>query len=118
MPPGIHRQVHARAQREKAPNDGARRDVRRSATQAIAPRNPPNRSPDAVPRRQSRVADVRQSEGLRITVKVEMFSGIIADIGSIKQAATAMGLRLAITTIALDLSDVKSGDSIAVNGYA
>ena len=46
-----------------------------------------------------------------------MFSGIIADIGSIKQAGDRDGgLRLAITTIALDLSDVKSGDSIAVNG--
>jgi len=46
-----------------------------------------------------------------------MFSGIIADIGSIKQAGDRDGgLRLAISTIALDLSDVKSGDSIAVNG--
>ncbi|MDH4216274.1 MAG: riboflavin synthase, partial [Gallionella sp.] len=46
-----------------------------------------------------------------------MFSGIIADIGSIKQATDRNGgLRLAIATKALDLSDVQLGDSIAVNG--
>ena len=46
-----------------------------------------------------------------------MFSGIIADVGSIKQAADRDGgLRLEIATSALDLSDVQLGDSIAVNG--
>jgi len=46
-----------------------------------------------------------------------MFSGIIADIGSIKQATDRNGgLRLEIATKALDLSDVQLGDSIAVNG--
>ena len=46
-----------------------------------------------------------------------MFSGIIADIGSIKQACDRDGgLRLVISTSALDLSDVQPGDSIAVNG--
>jgi riboflavin synthase len=46
-----------------------------------------------------------------------MFSGIIADIGSIKQATDREGgLRLVIETGALDLSDVHAGDSIAVNG--
>ncbi len=46
-----------------------------------------------------------------------MFSGIIAGIGSIKQAADRDGgLRLVIATDALDLSDVQAGDSIAVNG--
>lgn len=46
-----------------------------------------------------------------------MFSGIIADIGSIKQAIDREGgLRLVIATGVLDLSDVRAGDSIAVNG--
>lgn len=46
-----------------------------------------------------------------------MFSGIIADIGSIKQASDRDGgLRLVIATSALDLGDVQTGDSIAVNG--
>ncbi|HEY8886903.1 MAG TPA: riboflavin synthase [Gallionella sp.] len=46
-----------------------------------------------------------------------MFSGIIADIGSIKQASDRDGgLRLVIATSALDLNDVQPGDSIAVNG--
>ena len=46
-----------------------------------------------------------------------MFSGIIADIGSIKQASDRDGgLRLVIATNALDLGDVQLGDSIAVNG--
>lgn len=46
-----------------------------------------------------------------------MFSGIIADIGSIKEASDRDGgLRLVIATSALDLSDVRLGDSIAVNG--
>jgi len=46
-----------------------------------------------------------------------MFSGIIADIGSIKQATDRDGgLRLVIATGALDLGDVRDGDSIAVNG--
>jgi riboflavin synthase len=46
-----------------------------------------------------------------------MFSGIIADIGSIRQAIDRDGgLRLAIATSTLDLSDVQAGDSIAVNG--
>ncbi|OFZ67307.1 MAG: riboflavin synthase subunit alpha [Betaproteobacteria bacterium RBG_16_56_24] len=46
-----------------------------------------------------------------------MFSGIIADIGSIKQATDRDGgVRLVISAKALDLSDVQIGDSIAVNG--
>lgn len=46
-----------------------------------------------------------------------MFSGIIADVGSIDRAADRDGgLRLVIATKALDLSDVQIGDSIAVNG--
>lgn len=46
-----------------------------------------------------------------------MFSGIIADIGNIEQAADREGgLRLVIATKALDLGDVKAGDSVAVNG--
>jgi riboflavin synthase len=46
-----------------------------------------------------------------------MFSGIIADIGSIRQATDRDGgLRLVIATSALGLSDVRAGDSIAVNG--
>ena len=46
-----------------------------------------------------------------------MFSGIIADIGIIKHATDREGgLRLVISTSALDLSDVQAGDSIAVNG--
>ncbi len=46
-----------------------------------------------------------------------MFSGIIADIGSIRQATERDGgLRLVIATGALDLEDVQTGDSIAVNG--
>jgi len=46
-----------------------------------------------------------------------MFSGIIADIGSIKQASDREGgLRLVIATDVLGLHDVHAGDSIAVNG--
>lgn len=46
-----------------------------------------------------------------------MFSGIIADIGSITQVTGRDGgLRLVIATGGLDLSDVQAGDSIAVNG--
>ena len=46
-----------------------------------------------------------------------MFSGIIAEVGTIARAEDRDGgLRLVITTDALDLSDVRIGDSIAVNG--
>ncbi len=46
-----------------------------------------------------------------------MFSGIIADIGSISRATDRDGgLRLAIATTGLDMGDVRIGDSIAVNG--
>jgi len=46
-----------------------------------------------------------------------MFSGIIAGIGSIKQATDRDGgMRLLIATCAMDLGDVHAGDSIAVNG--
>ncbi|MFZ5522977.1 MAG: riboflavin synthase [Pseudomonadota bacterium] len=46
-----------------------------------------------------------------------MFSGIIADVGRIIEAASRDGgLRLVISTGALDLGDVQIGDSIAVNG--
>lgn len=46
-----------------------------------------------------------------------MFSGIIADIGTITRAEDRNGgLRLAVETHALGLDDVQLGDSIAVNG--
>jgi riboflavin synthase len=46
-----------------------------------------------------------------------MFSGIIADVGRIAESSDREGgLRLVIATSALDLSDVRPGDSIAVNG--
>jgi riboflavin synthase len=46
-----------------------------------------------------------------------MFSGIIADIGSIKQANDREGgLRLVVGTESLGMDDVQLGDSIAVNG--
>ena len=46
-----------------------------------------------------------------------MFSGIIADVGTITRAEDRDGgLRLSVSTSALDLSDVQIGDSIAVNG--
>jgi riboflavin synthase len=46
-----------------------------------------------------------------------MFSGIIADVGHIAEASDRDGgLRLVIATSALDLGDVRIGDSIAVNG--
>ena len=46
-----------------------------------------------------------------------MFSGIIADIGTITHAEDRdSGLRLTVATRALGLDDVQLGDSIAVNG--
>lgn len=46
-----------------------------------------------------------------------MFSGIIADVGTITRAEDrAGGLRLSIDTQALGMDDVALGDSIAVNG--
>lgn len=46
-----------------------------------------------------------------------MFSGIIADVGTIHRATDRDGgLRLVIATQTLDLGDVQTGDSIAVNG--
>ena len=46
-----------------------------------------------------------------------MFSGIVADVGLISGVNDRDGgLRLAVTAEALDLEDVKMGDSIAVNG--
>jgi len=46
-----------------------------------------------------------------------MFSGIIADMGRITEAADREGgLRLVISVGTLDLGDVQTGDSIAVNG--
>ncbi len=46
-----------------------------------------------------------------------MFSGIIADVGTISSAQDRDGgLRLSITTEDLGLDDVQIGDSIAVNG--
>jgi riboflavin synthase len=46
-----------------------------------------------------------------------MFSGIIADVGTITRAENREGgVCLVIAAGALDLSDVKLGDSIAVNG--
>ena len=46
-----------------------------------------------------------------------MFSGIIADVGTITRAEDRDGgLRLSVSISALDLCDVQAGDSIAVNG--
>lgn len=46
-----------------------------------------------------------------------MFSGIIADVGTITRAEDRNGgLRLAVETKALGMDDVQLGDSIAVNG--
>ena len=46
-----------------------------------------------------------------------MFSGIIGDIGIIKQATDRDGgLRLSVATEKLGMDDVQHGDSIAVNG--
>jgi riboflavin synthase len=46
-----------------------------------------------------------------------MFTGIIAALGKIKgMQSTGGDMRLEIATGSLDMSDVKSGDSIAVNG--
>jgi riboflavin synthase len=46
-----------------------------------------------------------------------MFSGIIADVGTITRVEDRDGgLRLSVSTSTLDLSDVHAGDSIAVNG--
>ncbi len=50
-----------------------------------------------------------------------MFTGIIADVGQIT-AVTPLadnvdaGVRLQVQTMALDMSDVALGDSIAING--
>jgi riboflavin synthase len=46
-----------------------------------------------------------------------MFSGIIADVGTITRAEDREGgLRLSVSTKALGMDDVQLGDSIAVNG--
>ncbi|MBI5438691.1 MAG: riboflavin synthase [Nitrosomonadales bacterium] len=46
-----------------------------------------------------------------------MFSGIIADVGTIAKAEDRDGgLRLSVSTKALGMDDVRPGDSIAVNG--
>ena len=46
-----------------------------------------------------------------------MFSGIIADVGTISSALDREGgLRLSVSTEALGMDDVSLGDSIAVNG--
>ena len=46
-----------------------------------------------------------------------MFTGIVADVGTIAEKQDREGgMRLRIATKTLDLSDVKLGDSIAVNG--
>ncbi len=46
-----------------------------------------------------------------------MFSGIIADVGTITRAEDRNGgLRLSVSTMALGMDDVQLGDSIAVNG--
>lgn len=46
-----------------------------------------------------------------------MFAGIIEAVGTVREVKGARsGARVAIDTGALDLTDVKSGDSIAVNG--
>ena len=46
-----------------------------------------------------------------------MFTGIIEAVGRVQEVKPAAGgMRVAIDTAALDLADVKIGDSIAVNG--
>jgi riboflavin synthase len=46
-----------------------------------------------------------------------MFTGIIQAVGRVQEIAPAAGgMRIAVDTGALDLVDVKTGDSIAVNG--
>lgn len=46
-----------------------------------------------------------------------MFTGIIEAVGKIKQISiTGQGARITVDTQALDMSDVKLGDSIATNG--
>ncbi|MFZ2302672.1 MAG: riboflavin synthase [Gallionella sp.] len=46
-----------------------------------------------------------------------MFSGIIADVGTIARAEDRNGgLRLSVSTKALGMEDIQLGDSIAVNG--
>jgi riboflavin synthase len=46
-----------------------------------------------------------------------MFSGIVADVGTITRAEDRVGgLRLSVETKALGMEDVQLGDSIAVNG--
>ncbi len=46
-----------------------------------------------------------------------MFSGIVADVGTISRAEDREGgLRLSVATQALGMDDVRLGDSIAVNG--
>ena len=46
-----------------------------------------------------------------------MFSGIIADVGTITRAEDRNGgLRLSVEAQALGMNDVQLGDSIAVNG--
>jgi riboflavin synthase len=46
-----------------------------------------------------------------------MFTGIIAAVGAVREVKPAAGgVRVAIDTAALALADVKSGDSIAVDG--
>lgn len=46
-----------------------------------------------------------------------MFTGIIEAVGRVREsAASAGGVRIVVDTGALDLGDVKAGDSIAVNG--
>ncbi|MGH8728234.1 MAG: riboflavin synthase [Burkholderiales bacterium] len=46
-----------------------------------------------------------------------MFSGIIAAVGEVRHASeSGTGLRISVHPGTLDMSDVQSGDSIAVNG--
>ncbi len=46
-----------------------------------------------------------------------MFTGIIETVGSVREAGPAPGgVRISVDAAALDLADVKLGDSIAVNG--
>ena len=46
-----------------------------------------------------------------------MFTGIISAVGRVREIKPAAGgVRIAVDTGALDLADVKTGDSIAVNG--
>ena len=57
------------------------------------------------------------ASGISLRKGIVMFSGIIADVGTISRAQDRDGgLRLSVSTEDLGMDDVSLGDSIAVNG--